>query len=420
MMRKLFFILLFCNSFTSIISLNITQHAFLKTPDLRRNLKIDIVDPFIDELKANHSSQLSILNYFINNGICQHFYWDMGTNIGIQLRKLYEPQHYPNAPVLPFFAKWFGPENPAGKTRDNVCAIGFEPGHIHVPRLLALQDAYQKAGYPLIILTSTAVWNVNGQLTFYDDIMSKKVHNEWGSSLIQYNKQMEAHPTLSVDIDALIHHVMYNWDKENYPNYNLNHDLKKDSFAYHNDDFLARHLPHFHTSIHNKHTSHHSQPAGSPQSLSLHSGKHYFNPTTSKMIAKVDIEGAEFTILPHMALHGSICFFDEMMIEWHPGFVTKDVAKDVGEFMNMLHKEVKNCRFHIDNLDDETYGNGEDTRPFPSPLVHHGNASFDFSASTPVLRRRMDEGNEPVYYRDLQKRRIDKNVKFIRLIRLGK
>ena len=39
---------------------------------------------------------------------CQHVYLDMGTNTGIQIRKLYQPHLFPNASVLPIFDKFFG------------------------------------------------------------------------------------------------------------------------------------------------------------------------------------------------------------------------------------------------------------------------------------------------------------------------
>ena len=40
---------------------------------------------------------------------CRHVFLDMGTNTGIQIRKLYEPHLFPNASVLPIFDKFFGP-----------------------------------------------------------------------------------------------------------------------------------------------------------------------------------------------------------------------------------------------------------------------------------------------------------------------
>ena len=52
---------------------------------------------------------------------CQLVYLDMGTNRGIQIRKLFEPDLYPNAHVHSLFDKHF-PRN----TRGSVCAIGWE------------------------------------------------------------------------------------------------------------------------------------------------------------------------------------------------------------------------------------------------------------------------------------------------------
>ena len=40
---------------------------------------------------------------------CRHIYLDMGTNSGVQIRKLYQPHLFPNASVLPIFDKFFGP-----------------------------------------------------------------------------------------------------------------------------------------------------------------------------------------------------------------------------------------------------------------------------------------------------------------------
>ena len=41
---------------------------------------------------------------------CKHVYLDMGTNTGVQIRKLYQPHLFPNASVLPIFDKFFGQE----------------------------------------------------------------------------------------------------------------------------------------------------------------------------------------------------------------------------------------------------------------------------------------------------------------------
>ena len=66
---------------------------------------------------------------------CRHAYLDVGTNIGVQIRKLFEPHKYPGAEVLPIFANLFGPQ------RCKVCAIGIEPNPRHTLRLNMLKRA---------------------------------------------------------------------------------------------------------------------------------------------------------------------------------------------------------------------------------------------------------------------------------------
>ena len=51
---------------------------------------------------------------------CSGFYIDLGTNIGVQVRKLFEPGRYPGAAMAAKFDKFFGAR------RGHVCAIGLE------------------------------------------------------------------------------------------------------------------------------------------------------------------------------------------------------------------------------------------------------------------------------------------------------
>ena len=39
---------------------------------------------------------------------CYHVYLDVGSNIGVQVRKLYQPQYYPGAAALNVFKEAFG------------------------------------------------------------------------------------------------------------------------------------------------------------------------------------------------------------------------------------------------------------------------------------------------------------------------
>ena len=42
---------------------------------------------------------------------CQFVYLDLGSNKGVQIRKLFEPELYPGAAILPLFDKFFGGRN---------------------------------------------------------------------------------------------------------------------------------------------------------------------------------------------------------------------------------------------------------------------------------------------------------------------
>ena len=104
---------------------------------------------------------------------CRHVYIDLGTNVGIQLRKLYSPDDYPLALIKPAFEKYFGTGN-----RTDVCAFGWEPNPAHANGLVALQAAYRSAGRRITIYNDTAVGVNDGWCTFRSD--GDMEHKEWG------------------------------------------------------------------------------------------------------------------------------------------------------------------------------------------------------------------------------------------------
>ena len=40
---------------------------------------------------------------------CLHVFLDLGSNRGLQIRKLYESSTFPHAPILPIYERYFGP-----------------------------------------------------------------------------------------------------------------------------------------------------------------------------------------------------------------------------------------------------------------------------------------------------------------------
>ena len=118
------------------------------------------------------------------NTNCTLFYIDVGTNIGVQIRKLYEPLRYSNAPVLAIFDKYFGDR------RGEVCAIGIELNPSHTTRLHALESHYKAdCGYNVKIFTETAASVRSENTTFWSDNQWDNL--EWGASTLKTGTHVE-------------------------------------------------------------------------------------------------------------------------------------------------------------------------------------------------------------------------------------
>ena len=130
---------------------------------------------------------------------CLHVYLDVGTNVGIQFRKLYTPEKYPNALIRDEFVRYFG----VGK-REDVCAFGWEPNPHHKADLLRLQDGYRALGRRITINTEAAAGIFDGKGIFKTDNDPKNY--EWGSKVVpvQPGESPPADAVLVVDIAAWI------------------------------------------------------------------------------------------------------------------------------------------------------------------------------------------------------------------------
>eukprot|EP01047_Picozoa_sp_COSAG01_P068501 COSAG01_NODE_9916_length_2302_cov_2.195642_3_plen_310_part_00 len=107
---------------------------------------------------------------------CQSLYVDLGSNIGVQIRKLFEPSKYPGASVLPFFDEFFGPVD---MRRQNTCAFGFEANPKHMKRLKQIEQAYQALGWRTTYM-NRVVLDVGGHsMDFVTEDDSK--FEDWGA-----------------------------------------------------------------------------------------------------------------------------------------------------------------------------------------------------------------------------------------------
>jgi hypothetical protein len=314
-----------------------------------------------EQIEENFLQNLKLLESYITKGVCEHFYVDMGTNIGIQLRKLYEPQYYPGAEVIPYFDSFYGKGvDSFNRTRTNVCSIGFEPNHLHIDRLMMLQSKYRQAGYPMVVFIGVAIFTENKRLTFYQK-PDWKQFNEWGSSLLKWSKanDMIEQPVLGIDAAAFYSHIFGLWRQQwTQPTANT--------------------VP---------------IGPGTPSSCFQHNAIRYGNCSAlhtlqedtngeskkHKVLGKLDIEGAEYQVLPHLIMNGNcaLCLFDELMIEFHDArLVSQETIDRSRHFFDFWYKDLKTCDFKMIDLDDEAYGYGEDTHPMPQPPNHFNTSKF--------------------------------------------
>ena len=81
---------------------------------------------------------------------CLHVFIDLGSNRGLQIRKLYEPHNFPLAPVLPLYEKFFG----RAETRSlkELCSVSFEPNSKHAAHLRGMAEAYATCGINMLVM----------------------------------------------------------------------------------------------------------------------------------------------------------------------------------------------------------------------------------------------------------------------------
>jgi len=98
---------------------------------------------------------------------CKKIFLDVGCNIGVNVRKLYEPKKYLGAKLLPFFQRHFG--EPAWRrspaNHSGLCALGFEPNHDHKDRLAAIEKSYTANGWH-VHFYPYAAWSSEGHMAF--------------------------------------------------------------------------------------------------------------------------------------------------------------------------------------------------------------------------------------------------------------
>lgn len=96
---------------------------------------------------------------------CKHVYIDTGCNRGVQIRKFFEPELYPGAPIIELYDKYFGSVQ---SRREQSCVFGFEVNTNLDSRLKTLEECHQKQGWKTSILVGRAVSSHSDEIvSFY-------------------------------------------------------------------------------------------------------------------------------------------------------------------------------------------------------------------------------------------------------------
>ena len=238
---------------------------------------------------------------------CYHIYMDLGTNIGIQLRKLYEPDRYPGNLIEPRFSKYFGTISSTNATqlsiekqqvdsRRNVCAFGWEPNPRHTAYLSNFTRVYQAAGYRVLVATETAVGTKNGTVAFETD--NDNTNLEWGGNV----KPIDGRKNSTVLVTAQL----------------------IDFSEWMHRNVLNRRIP--------------TAPAGSPPPA---------------IVMKVDIEGDDPALLGHLLRSGALCSINYVYVE----HLNPDQLGILNRAVNFA-----GCPTTLEYMDDELFHN--DKLPF--------------------------------------------------------
>ena len=135
--------------------------------DLDLLLSVDNVDLDQDLDRSKSIITYGILPKWIPE--CEKVFLDLGANIGVTSKKLFEPEKYPKSKIAPYFQKAFGPEwlnKSTTRLTGKLCALGFEPNPRHYERLTALENEYSQKKFNLHFF-HFAISTLDGNVTYY-------------------------------------------------------------------------------------------------------------------------------------------------------------------------------------------------------------------------------------------------------------
>ena len=283
---------------------------------------------------------------------CDHIYLDVGSNVGLQIRKLFEPERYGclrrgnatvcrrdamnrSSPIQPIFDRYFGHE---ARQRHSVCAVGFEPNPHFRDHLKNLAHEYNALGWRTHFFFN-AVAAADSVARFYHNEIAKPFRHEWGAGLMRHIK-----------------------NTRNGSNGTWSHVRVVD---------LANWISSYVV-------------------------------TRGSIVMKLDVEGAELQVLPRMIELGIICRIQYVYVEFHAWAHerTDELKRQIYSDLRKLKKSElahnRTCPVVLTTLDDETFTADAATPPTPHSLDVPSQLSprgtLHETDSNPISEREMPRG----------------------------
>jgi len=247
---------------------------------------------------------------------CLHVFIDLGSNRGLQIRKLYEPHTFPLAPIQPLYQRFFGSSE--DRNLQEICSVSVEPNSKHAAHLKKLSEAYATCGIKVLVYEA-GVGHKDMKLRFapFNSLLGHEVGHDGSARLIHDDESVE---------DFTETHFHDNVEVE---------EVEVMRFARFITDVVAKRKL--------------------PISAEV---------VTPRVVIKADIEGAELKIIPDMLITGALDNVDNLHMEWHgeasyrqgrePAMISK-LAPAITAIADLSKREGIEHQLEVEEMDDETY-----------------------------------------------------------------
>ena len=132
---------------------------------------------------------------------CDDVYLDLGSNIGVMVRKLFEPERYPKSKAKELYDTTFNHMKRTG-SKSGLCALGFEPNSKHQKRLREIETNYSRKGWRVHFFPF-AISDRDETISFYTE--DNSIDKDGGAGLYRRHEKMQTkHIVQSIRLSTFI------------------------------------------------------------------------------------------------------------------------------------------------------------------------------------------------------------------------